>query len=73
MLEPGRWVKCIGSRRRRAAGGLDSRTPAPRISGGTGRDGRENRGAPKVGWGLTQSTAAETEEHPCERLTLLAE
>ncbi|XBH21341.1 DUF5701 family protein [Jonesiaceae bacterium BS-20] len=29
---------------------LDSRTPALWISGGTGRDGKENKGAPKVGW-----------------------
>ncbi|MGL5829068.1 MAG: DUF5701 family protein [Angustibacter sp.] len=29
---------------------VDSRTPAIWISGGTGRDGPENRGAPKVGW-----------------------
>lgn len=28
----------------------DARTPAIWISGGTGRDGRERRGAPKVGW-----------------------
>jgi hypothetical protein len=29
---------------------LDARTPAVWISGGTGRDGVESRGAPKVGW-----------------------
>ncbi len=39
----------IGSRRRKGKG-LDARTPAIWISGGTGRDGRSNRGAPKVGW-----------------------
>lgn len=49
-LEPGRCFMCVGSRRRTAAGRLDSRTPAVWISGGTGRDGRANRGAPKVGW-----------------------
>ncbi|MCR6688634.1 DUF5701 family protein [Cellulomonas sp.] len=40
----------IGSRRVGARGRLDARTPALWISGGTGRDGRERRGAPKVGW-----------------------
>lgn len=30
--------------------GYDARTPAIWISGGTGRDGAQNRGAPKVGW-----------------------
>ncbi|MFB9732163.1 DUF5701 family protein [Ornithinimicrobium kibberense] len=40
----------IGSRRRKDDGRLDSRTPAVWISRGTGRDGRERRGAPKVGW-----------------------
>lgn len=39
----------IGSRRRTGAG-FDSRTPALWISNGTGRDGRERRGAPKAGW-----------------------
>ncbi len=29
---------------------LDARTPAIWISGGTGRDGAANKGAPKVGW-----------------------
>ncbi|RBY92021.1 hypothetical protein DQ244_06785 [Blastococcus sp. TBT05-19] len=40
----------IGSRLRTANGKLDARTPALWISNGTGRDGRERRGAPKVGW-----------------------
>lgn len=40
----------IGSRLRRANGTYDARTPAVWISLGTGRDGRERRGAPKVGW-----------------------
>jgi len=30
--------------------GLDARTPAIWISGGTGRDGAARRGAAKVGW-----------------------
>lgn len=30
--------------------GFDSRTPALWISNGTGRDGRERKGAPKAGW-----------------------
>ncbi len=30
--------------------GLDARTPAIWISGGTGHDGAANKGAPKVGW-----------------------
>lgn len=40
----------IGSRLRKANGALDARTPAIWISNGTGRDGRERRNAPKVGW-----------------------
>ncbi|PRH75756.1 hypothetical protein C6N75_29260 [Streptomyces solincola] len=40
----------IGSRLRKEKGGLDARTPAVWISNGTGRDGRERRDAPKVGW-----------------------
>lgn len=40
----------IGSRLRKGNGRLDSRTPAVWISRGTGRDGRERCGAPKVGW-----------------------
>jgi hypothetical protein len=36
--------------RKRARRGLDARTPAIWISGGTGRDGVARRGAPKVGW-----------------------
>lgn len=39
----------IGSRRQKL-NGFDSRTPALWISNGTGRDGRERRGAPKLGW-----------------------
>lgn len=36
--------------RKPSSSGLDARTPAIWISGGTGRDGAHNRGAPKVGW-----------------------
>lgn len=39
----------IGSRRRKTRG-FDSRTPALWISNGTGRDGRDRKGAPKLGW-----------------------
>jgi hypothetical protein len=49
MLEPNACFMCLGSRRPRGTG-LDARTPAIWISGGTGRDGRARRGAPKVGW-----------------------
>jgi hypothetical protein len=48
-LQPNHCFMCIGSRKPKA-GGLDTRTPALWISGGTGHDGRERRGAPKVGW-----------------------
>lgn len=48
-LEPNACFMTIASRKRKAKG-LDARTPAIWISGGTGRDGRANRGAPKVGW-----------------------
>jgi hypothetical protein len=52
QLEPNHCFMCIGSRRPKPSGrgGLDARTPALWISGGTGRDGKENRGAPKLGW-----------------------
>ncbi|HEU5484240.1 MAG TPA: DUF5701 family protein [Microlunatus sp.] len=48
-LEPNHCFMTVGSRKPRGAG-LDARTPAIWISGGTGRDGRQRRGAPKVGW-----------------------
>ena len=48
-LEPNRCFMTIGSRKANGRG-LDARTPAIWISGGTGRDGRERKGAPKVGW-----------------------
>ena len=55
-LERGRCFMTIGSRRPKPAAdgarpaALDARTPAIWLSNGTGRDGNENRGAPKVGW-----------------------
>jgi len=49
-LERNRCFMTIGSRKPAGAGKLDSRTPAIWISNGTGRDGKDNRNAPKVGW-----------------------
>lgn len=49
-LEPGHCFMCLATRKAKPRGGFDARTPALWISGGTGRDGRERRGAPKVGW-----------------------
>lgn len=49
QLEPNHCFMTIASRKRVGAR-LDARTPALWISGGTGRDGRHRRGAPKVGW-----------------------
>lgn len=50
VLERGHCFMTIGSRLSKTNGSLDARTPAVWISNGTGRDGRENRHAPKVGW-----------------------
>lgn len=52
QLEPNHCFMTIASRKpkQRPVGALDSRTPALWISGGTGRDGKERKGAPKVGW-----------------------
>lgn len=50
VLERGHCFMTIGSRLRKTNGSLDARTPALWISDGTGRDGRDNRNAPKVGW-----------------------
>ncbi len=44
LLEKNRCFMLLGSR------GTDRRVPALWISGGTGKDGRANRGAPKLGW-----------------------
>jgi hypothetical protein len=49
LLEPNHCFMTIGSRKRTQKG-LDARTPALWISGGTGRDGAHRKGAPKVGW-----------------------
>lgn len=49
-LERNRCFMTIGSRLRKPNGSMDARTPAIWISNGTGRDGRERRNAPKVGW-----------------------
>ncbi|MFW0786199.1 DUF5701 family protein [Gordonia sp. CPCC 206044] len=49
-LAPNHCFMTIGSRLTKPNGRLDARTPAIWISGGTGRDGRERKGAPKVGW-----------------------
>lgn len=50
VLERGHCFMTIGSRRAKADGSLDTRTPAVWISNGTGRDGPANRNAPKIGW-----------------------
>ncbi|WP_326750712.1 DUF5701 family protein [Streptomyces hirsutus] len=50
VLERNHCFMTIGSRLCKAHGTLDARTPAIWISNGTGRDGRERRNAPKVGW-----------------------
>ena len=50
QLVRGRCFMTIASRKPKPRGGLDSRTPALWISNGTGRDGRERKDAPKVGW-----------------------
>ncbi|KYH43738.1 DUF5701 family protein [Branchiibius sp. NY16-3462-2] len=49
LLEPNYCFMTIGTRRPKT-NGWDARTPALWISGGTGRDGRERTGAPKLGW-----------------------
>ncbi|MCY4726241.1 DUF5701 family protein [Nocardioides sp. STR2] len=50
VLERNACFMTPGSRLRRADGTYDARTPALWISNGTGRDGRERRNAPKLGW-----------------------
>ena len=49
VLEPNYCFMTIGSRKKTERG-LDARTPAIWISGGSGRDGKATAGAPKVGW-----------------------
>jgi len=51
VIERNHCFMTTGSRKPgRRPGTLDSRVPALWISNGTGRDGRERRGAPKLGW-----------------------
>lgn len=50
ILERNLCFMTIGSRLKKPSGAYDSRTPALWISNGTGRDGRERKNAPKVGW-----------------------
>ncbi|MGD7003435.1 DUF5701 family protein [Corynebacterium halotolerans] len=51
QLETGKCFMTIATRKpARRGNGLDARTPAIWISGGTGRDGKERKDAPKVGW-----------------------
>ncbi|WP_298887358.1 DUF5701 family protein [uncultured Serinicoccus sp.] len=51
VLERNHCFMTTGSRRARVSGsGLDARVPALWISNGTGRDGRDRRDAPKLGW-----------------------
>ena len=54
LLEPNHCFMTIGSRKAKGKQ-LDARTPAIWISGGTGRDGSANKGAPKVGWCWTEN------------------
>jgi hypothetical protein len=49
-LERNHCFMTIGSRLRKPDGRLDARAPALWLSNGTGRDGGERKGAPKVGW-----------------------
>ncbi|GAA1397581.1 DUF5701 family protein [Pseudonocardia kongjuensis] len=50
VLERNFCFMTIGSRLRKPSGRFDARTPAVWISGGTGRDGRDRKDAPKIGW-----------------------
>lgn len=50
VLQRGHCFMTIGSRKPKAKGTFDSRTPALWISNGTGRDGVQHRHAPKLGW-----------------------
>lgn len=50
VLDRNHCYMTIGSRLPKPNGRLDARTPAVWISNGTGRDGKERRNAPKVGW-----------------------
>jgi hypothetical protein len=48
-LQANNCFMCAGSRKPKGTG-ADARVPAVWISRGTGRDGADHRGAPKVGW-----------------------
>lgn len=52
VLERNHCFMTVASRKRKGKGkgGFDARTPALWISNGTGRDGRERKNAPKLGW-----------------------
>ena len=50
VLERNACFMTVASRRPKPGGRLDARTPAIWLSNGNGRDGRDNRDAPKVGW-----------------------
>lgn len=50
ILGRGACFMAIGSRLQKPNGPYDSRTPALWISNGTGRDGKDNKDAPKIGW-----------------------
>ena len=50
VLDRNHCFMTIGARLRKPDRRLDARTPALWISNGTGRDGKERRNAPKVGW-----------------------
>lgn len=50
ILERNHCFMTIGSRLRKANASFDARTPALWISNGSGRDGKERKDAPKVGW-----------------------
>ena len=50
ILERNHCFMTIGSRLTKPTGKLDSRTPALWISNGTGRDGKDRKDAPKLGW-----------------------
>ena len=50
ILERGHCFMTIGSRLTKPSGAFDSRTAALWISNGTGRDGKDRKDAPKLGW-----------------------
>lgn len=50
VLERNHCFMTIGSRLQKVNGRFDARTPALWISNGTGRDGRDRKDAPKIGW-----------------------